>query len=83
MSESTKKETREEATVRILNAASTSTKYPMKRQGSEVEIGVLRKGENNFSVTKDENIFIESKLGCQTVDYPSIEDVMNDGWLID
>ena len=83
MSESTKKETREEATVRILNAASTSTKYPMRRQGSEVEIGVLRKGEASFSITKNENIFIDSKVGCQTLDYPSIEDVMNDGWLID
>ena len=83
MSESTKKETREEATVRILNAASASTKYPMKRQGSGVEIGVLRKVEDSVSITKDENIFIESKMGCQTIDYSSLEDVMNDGWLID
>jgi len=83
VSESTKKETREEATVRILSAARKATKYPMRRQLSGVEIGVLRKEKDNFSITKDENIFIESKMGCQTIDYSSLEDVMNDGWLID
>tara|TARA_R100001443_G_C3353108_1_gene177275 strand:+ start:1896 stop:2063 length:168 start_codon:yes stop_codon:yes gene_type:complete len=55
----------------------------MRRQLSGVEIGVLRKEKDNFSITKDENIFIESKMGCQTIDYSSLEDVMNDGWLID
>tara|TARA_Y100000004_G_scaffold129905_1_gene146519 strand:+ start:205 stop:456 length:252 start_codon:yes stop_codon:yes gene_type:complete len=83
VSESTNRETREQATVRILSKAKPATKYPVKRNNPDVEIGVLRKGGNTFFLTKDENIFLGAKEGCLTIDYSSLEDVMNDGWLID
>jgi len=83
VSESMQSETREQATVRILNKAKPATKYPVKRHVPETEIGVLRKDGGTFFVTKDENIFIGAKDGCLTFDYQSVEDLMSDGWLID
>lgn len=83
MNELTKKETREQATARILKDSCQGNKYPMKRYTPDLEIGVFRRpSKDKFVVSINENIWGAS-VQTDCIEYPSIDWLMKDGWLID